>query len=153
MEAATSVRRRLCKRERTRGPYRTVRHPVWRAQLRIRPSGLYGEVARANLISVETRLELEPTSRTDAYLAVRPLWLADATGSFGQTGVRDATGASGREVGTQVEARARWWAIPKRVRMAAGGVYLATGRFLRDAPNASTTGDTRYAYAEITYSF
>lgn len=117
------------------------------------PSGLYGEVARANLISVETRLELAPTSRTDAYFAVRPLWLADATDSFGQTGVRDPTGASGRTVGTQFEARARWWAVPNRVRMAAGGVYLAKGRFLRDAPNAPATGDTRYAYVEATYSF
>lgn len=117
------------------------------------PSGLYGEVARANLISVETRLELVPTPRTDAYFAVRPLWLAKATDSFGQTGVRDATGSSGREVGTQVEARGRWWAIPKRVRVAAGGVYLAKGPFLRDAPNAPATGDTRYAYAEISYSF
>ncbi len=117
------------------------------------PSGLYGEVARANLISVETRLELVPTSRTDVYVAVRPLWLTDATDSFGQTGVRDVTGASGRQVGTQFEARARWWAIPERIRMAAGGVYFAKGRFLRDAPNAPATGDTRYVYAEITYSF
>ncbi|MBE2992165.1 alginate export family protein [Sphingomonas sp. CFBP 13603] len=117
------------------------------------PSGLYGEVARANLISIETRLELVPAKRTDAYFAVRPLWLADATDSFGQTGVRDPSGASGLTAGTQFETRVRWWAVPERVRMAAGGVYLAKGRFLRVAPNAPATGDTRYAYAEVTYSF
>jgi hypothetical protein len=84
---------------------------------------------------------------------VRDLWLADATDTFASTGVRDKTGASGRHAGVQVEARARRWLIPDRLRLEAGAAYLAKGRFLTDAPNAPKTGDTRYGYMDLAVSF
>lgn len=114
------------------------------------PSSLYSLVARANLISPELRGEIEPDDRTDAYLAVRPLWLASATDRFGNSDVRDPAGLSGRFAGTQVEGRVRRWLVPDRLRLTAGAAYLAKGRFLRDAPNAPPTGDTRYGYVELT---
>jgi hypothetical protein len=117
------------------------------------PVALYGPIGRANLISPGARIEAKPSKRFDLMAAVRGLWLADATDAFASTGVRDKTGASGRHAGTQIEARARRWLIPDRLRLEAGAAYLAKGHFLRDAPNAPKTGDTRYGYMDLAVSF
>lgn len=117
------------------------------------PVALYGPIGRANLVSPGARIEAKPSKRLDLMAAVRGLWLADATDTFASTGVRDKTGASGRHAGTQIEARARRWLIPERLRLEAGAAYLAKGRFLRDAPNAPKTGDTRYGYMDLAVSF
>jgi len=117
------------------------------------PTSFYGPVGRANLSSPEARLEVTPDKRWDGYFAVRPLWLASASDGFASTGVRDATGAAGRYAGTQIDARARYWLVPNRLRLASGVALLAKSRLLRDAPNAPATGDTHYGFTEITYSF
>jgi len=117
------------------------------------PVALYGPVGRSNLISPGARIEAKPSKRFDMMAAVRGLWLADATDSFASTGVRDKTGASGRHAGAQIEARLRRSLIPDLLRVELGGAYLAKGRFLRDAPNAPKTGDTRYGYLDLAVSF
>lgn len=117
------------------------------------PSSLYGPVGRANLSAPEIRLEAKPDKRSDGYVAVRPLWLDSATDTFSSTGLRDATGATGRYAGTQFDLRARYWLKPDHVRLAAGAALLFKGSFLRDAPRAPENGDTRYGYLEVTYSF
>jgi hypothetical protein len=117
------------------------------------PVALYGPVGRANLISPGLRLEAKPSKRLDFMTSLRGLWLAQATDSFGSTGVRDRNGASGRFAGTQIEARARRWLVPERLRLEVGGAWLAKGRFLEDAPNAPATGDARYAYVDLAASF
>jgi len=114
------------------------------------PSSLYSLVARANLVSAEARLEVAAGKRSDGYLAVRPLWLASATDAFGNSGVRDATGRSGRFAGTQIEGRVRHWLVGDRLRLSGGGAWLAKGGFLRNAPNAPATGDAIYGYLELT---
>lgn len=76
-----------------------------------------------------------------------------ATDSFGGTGVRDARGASGEYAGTQIEGRVRYWIIPGAIRADAGAAWLNKGRFLKDAPNARDTGDTAYAYLDLTLDF
>lgn len=117
------------------------------------PVALYGPVGRANLISPGLRLEARPSRRFDLMTSLRGLWLARANDSFASTGVRDRTGASGRYAGAQVEARARRWLVPERLRLEVGGAYLAKGRFLEDAPNAPATGDTRYVHMDLAASF
>jgi hypothetical protein len=117
------------------------------------PTGLYGTISRANLVSVEARIEVEPSKDWDGYLAVRPAWLENATDSFGVTGVRDSSGNSGRFAGVQIEGRARRWLIRDRLRLTAAAAYLAKGDFLKDAPNAPSTGNTRYGYVELMASF
>lgn len=114
---------------------------------------LYGPVGRANLISPGLRLEAKPSKRLDLMTSLRGLWLARANDSFASTGVRDRTGASGRYAGMQVEARARRWLVPERLRLEVGGAYLAKGRFLENAPNAPATGDTRYVHVDLAASF
>ncbi len=117
------------------------------------PAGLYNAVGRTNLISPVLRIEASPTKRLDAFAAYRPLWLASRYDSFSTTGVRDASGNSGRFAGHQIEARLRYWLIPKRLRLEWDGLLLAKGRFLKDAPNAPQGGTTIYNSFNATISF
>lgn len=117
------------------------------------PAGLYNAVGRANLLAPGVRVEVAPSKRLDAFAAYRPLWLASRFDAFSTTGVRDATGNSGRFAGHQVEARLRYWLIPKRLRLEWDGLLLAKGRFLHDAPNAPAGGITIYNSFNATVSF
>jgi len=117
------------------------------------PSGLYTAVGRSNLIASGVRLEVTPSKRIDAFAAYRALWLASRYDSFATTGVRDITGSSGRFAGNQVEARLRYWLVPRRLRLEWSGVFLAKGRFLETAPNAPDSGNTLYNALNATISF
>ena len=117
------------------------------------PVSLYGPVSRANVVSGGLRVEAAPSKRVDVTLTGRGLWLDSPTDSFGATGVRDRAGASGRFAGNQIEARLRYWLVPKAIRVDGSLVYLDKGKFLRNAPNAPATGDTRYAGMDVTLDF
>lgn len=117
------------------------------------PAGLYNAVGRANLMTPGIRLEATPNRAIDWFVSYRPIWLADRNDSFSTTGVRDVTGRSGRFAGHQVDARVRYWLVADRVRIELDGVWLAKGRFLRDAPNAPRSGNTRYVSTNLTTSF
>ena len=117
------------------------------------PTGLYGAVTRSNLVSGGVRVEVTPSKRIDAFVMARDLWLADATDSFGGTGIRDQTGRSGRHAGQQVEARVRYWLVPKLLRLEGGGAVLAKGEFLRRAPNVQDRAATRYGYLDLSFEF
>jgi hypothetical protein len=114
------------------------------------PVGLYNAIARTNVLTPGVRVEAAPGKRIDLMLSYRLLWLAEATDSFAGTGVRDASGGSGRFAGQQLDARVRAWLVPERLRFEVDGVWLAKGRFLRDAPNAPATSDTHYLSLNLT---
>ena len=114
------------------------------------PVGLYNIVARTNVLTPGLRVEAVPSKRIDLMLSYRLLWLAQPTDSFAGTGVRDPSGRSGRFAGQQLDARVRTWIVPDRLRFEVDGVWLAKGRFLRDAPNAPATGDTKYLSLNLT---
>lgn len=116
------------------------------------PTSLFGALQRANLSSPGVRLEVTPNKRWDGFIGYRALWLEDATDSFAATNVRDRTGGSGKFAGHQVEARARYWVVPKVARLDGGIAFLLKGSFLKNAPNAPD-GDTRYGYLDLTFTF
>ena len=117
------------------------------------PTDLYGLFQRANMSSPAIRLEGKPGKRTDGFVEYRLGFLPRATDSFAASGVRDATGKSGHFAGHQIEVGATHTLVPDRVKLAAGAVYLAKGRFLDTAPNAPPTGDTTYGFTDVTFSF
>lgn len=117
------------------------------------PAGLYNAVGRANLITPGIRAEVTPSKRIDAFVAYRPLWAASLFDSFSTTGVRDATGNSGRFAGHQIEGRVRFSLIPDRLRLEWNGLFLAKGNLLRNAPNAPAGGNTVYNSLNATFSF
>lgn len=119
----------------------------------IAPTGLYNAVGRANISAPGLRLEITPSPRWDAFATWKLLYLASATDSFSTTGVRDATGRSGKFAGNQFDARFRYWIVPQKLRFETNLVYLAKSDFLRTAPNAPRSGDTKYAALDLTASF
>jgi hypothetical protein len=117
------------------------------------PSGIYGAVGRTNLQSLGLRLEATPSDRLDVMGTYRVLWAADRHDSFSTTGIRDASGASGRFAGQQLDGRVRYWIVPQRLRAEVNAMWLARGGLLRNAPNASPHGDTHYLAAALTLSY
>ncbi|MEG3181418.1 alginate export family protein [Sphingomonas sp. LT1P40] len=117
------------------------------------PAGLYNAIGRANLVSIGPRIEMAPSKRIDVTATYHAMWLAEQTDSFATTGVRDATGRAGRFAGQQIDTRFRWWMVPEKLRLEANAVFLAKGRFLREAPNAPAGGWARYFSLNITATF
>ncbi|WEK45912.1 MAG: alginate export family protein [Candidatus Andeanibacterium colombiense] len=117
------------------------------------PAGIYNDVGRANIESLGLRAEIAPSPRFDAFATWHAMWLAEKTDAFSTTGVRDASGASGSFAGNQFDMRLRYWLVPKLLRAELNAVWLAKGRFLRDAPNAPDAGDTHYLAMAVTATF
>lgn len=117
------------------------------------PSGIFGPLARTNIVAPGLRMELAPAARWDVTGLWRPTWLHNRRDRFGNAGPEDKTGASGRFVGHMVEVRIGHWLIDKRLRLEAGTALLARGALLENAPNATGFGDTRYAYGQMVVSF
>jgi Alginate export len=117
------------------------------------PTSIYGAISRTNLSSPGIRLEVKPDKASDAYVMVRRIGLESATDSFANSGVRDAAGLSGDEVGTQVEGRYRRWLVQDSLRLTLGGAYIARGAFLEDAPNTTGEDDPLFGYAEVQWTF
>ena len=117
------------------------------------PSGIYAAVGRANILTPGVRLDITPGTRVDGLATYHALWLASRTDGFSTTGIRDATGDSGRFAGHQVDVRVRWWVVPGRLRTEVDAVWLGKGRFLREAPNAPENGDTAYLSFNLTQMF
>ena len=72
------------------------------------PVGLYGLIARTNLISPGVWVILHPTPPLETWLQVRGVWLAQARDRWRPAGLGNASGTAGRHVGTQVEWRTRY---------------------------------------------
>lgn len=117
------------------------------------PAGLYNAIGRANISTPGVRVEVAPSTRLDAFTAYHALWLEEPTDSFSTTGVRDASGAAGSFAGHQLEARVRYWIVPRFLRAELNALWLGKGRFLETAPNAPPNDDTHYLATGVTVSF
>lgn len=117
------------------------------------PTSIYGAIARTNLIGPGIRLEMKPDRASDALLSIRQIRLDSATDSFANSGVRDVSGASGKNVGTQIEVRYRRWLIQDVLRLSVGGANIIRGDFLKSAPNATGEGDVLFGFTEVTWTF
>ncbi|MFY7854106.1 MAG: hypothetical protein ACOVQ6_20285, partial [Brevundimonas sp.] len=86
-------------------------------------------------------------------LAYKAASLASATDAWVVARVRDPSGRSGRFIGHAIDARARYWLDPDRVRLEVGASALVGGNLGDRAPNGSRQGDTVYAYVQVTRTF
>lgn len=117
------------------------------------PAGILSDIGRANIAGPVVRLELAPGKRLDAMVNWRAMWLASRTDSFSTSGVRDQSGVSGDFAGHLIDARVRYWLLPDVLRGELNASWIGKGQFLRQAPNAPATGDTRYFSATLSASF
>lgn len=117
------------------------------------PTGIYAALGRENIVTLGVRASWKLPGPADAFIAYRTLRLAEAADAFASTQVRDAAGRSGRDAGTQLDARYGRWLRPQTLRVEVGVTYLSNGAFLRTAPNAMGNGDPTYFYTDLTYRF
>lgn len=117
------------------------------------PTGIFGALARANLVSPGWRVTANPTDALDLMFAHRFAYLESETDAYTPGNVRDPSGNSGDEVGQLVEFRARWNVLPGNFSLDFGVAHLFAGEFLDNAPTASGNGDTSYVYLQTLLSF
>lgn len=117
------------------------------------PTGIFTVIGRANISAPQLRIEASPSKRFEMFADVRSLWLASATDAFSYSGVHDPSGKSGRHAGTLVEGKLRYWLVPGSLAANFDFALIRKGRFLREAPNAPATGDTRYLSAGAVWRF
>ncbi len=117
------------------------------------PTSTFGFISRTNLSSPGIRLEVKPDANSDAYVMLRQVRLAEAQDSFANSSVRDASGASGKDVGLQLEGRYRHWLVKDSLRLSLGAAVVFEGDFLKDAPNATGMGNPVYGFTDLTWTF
>lgn len=116
-------------------------------------TSIHGPLTPANISAPGLRLEVEPDSRTDAWLKYSAVWLASATDSWVVARLRDPSGRSGDFVGHAIDGRVRYWLLPNRLRLEAGASLLEYGEFARNVPGGPDGDRTLFGYSQITYQF
>jgi hypothetical protein len=117
------------------------------------PTDLYGAIARSNVEMLGMRLTFRPRRRWQAMVHYADVRLAAARDAWAGSGWRDPTGAAGKDVGRQLEARATWAAIANRLTVETGFAHLALGRFPEQASGGSLRGDPTFFYTAFTTTF
>lgn len=113
------------------------------------PTGQLGAFARANITTPGLRLQLQPSARTDAFVAVRGFWLADSDDAWTTAGIRNPPGRDDRFVGALAELRLGFDILPGNLRLEAGAAWLSAGALMDNAGK----GDTRYLYSQVVVWF
>ena len=122
------------------------------------PTGVFGAFRRTNLVSPGVRLGLQPSKTIRLDLKVRHWRLDEARDAFAGSGspaggaLTDASGDAGRDLGTDLELRARWEAR-EWLAFDVGYNHWWKGRFLDDVPATRRRGDADYFYAQSRVRF
>ncbi|HET7132988.1 MAG TPA: alginate export family protein, partial [Gammaproteobacteria bacterium] len=117
------------------------------------PTDIYGALSRGNIETLGIRLTLKAAPRWQAMVHYADARLAEARDAWVGSGWRDATGASGKDLGRQLEARFTWAAIKDRLTVETGVAHLALGRFPEQAAAGSLRGDPSFFYTALTTTF
>ncbi|HET8696891.1 MAG TPA: alginate export family protein [Gammaproteobacteria bacterium] len=117
------------------------------------PTDMYGALSRSNIEMLGIRLTLKPAPRWQAMVHYADARLAEARDAWVGSGWRDATGASGKDIGQQLEARFTWTAIKDRLTVETGFAHLALGRFPERASGDTLGGNPTFFYTAFTTTF
>lgn len=116
------------------------------------PAALFGPLARENLNSASLRYQARP-GPVELQARVQEAWLATARDRWRIAGLRDASGQSGRRIGTVIDVSIGYDMAQSQVRIEAGLGVLFKGRFARTAPGAMDARDTVYSFVQLTRRF
>lgn len=116
------------------------------------PTGIYGPFRRSNFVSPGVRIGLQPAKTVRLDLKLRHWRLDEARDGFAGQGLSDPTGDAGRDIGTDLELRARWDAADW-IAFDVGYDHWWKGEYLDDVANARTQGDADYFYAQSRVRF
>ncbi|HEX5049413.1 MAG TPA: alginate export family protein [Gammaproteobacteria bacterium] len=117
------------------------------------PTDIYGAISRTNVDMLGVRLTLKPKPRWQTMVNYADVRLAEARDAWAGAGWRDPTGASGTEIGRQLEARVTWAAYKNRLSLETGVTHFDFGRFPQQTAGASFRGDPTFFYTALTTTF
>ncbi len=117
------------------------------------PVGLYGPtMTRSNMNSPALRVLMEPLPDWRVNATYRAFRLESARDAWVATGLRDASGQSGRSVGRQLEVNFFWRPSGRRVSADVGFARFSKGSFVRSVE--PSLGETSlYYYAAMNIAF
>ncbi|MBY0401621.1 alginate export family protein [Myxococcota bacterium] len=122
------------------------------------PTGIFGAFRRTNILSPGVRFGLQPSKTIRLDVKVRYWMLDEARDAFAGTAgpgggaLTDASGNAGRDLGTDLELRARWDAR-EWLAFDVGYDHWWKGRYLDEVANARTQGDADYFYLQSRVRF
>lgn len=122
------------------------------------PTGIFGAFRRTNIVSPGVRIGLVPTKTVRLDVKVRHWMLDEARDAFAGTAgpgggaLTDATGDAGRDLGTDLELRARWDAR-EWLAFDVGYDHWWKGRYLDQVAATQTRGDADYFYLQSRVRF
>jgi hypothetical protein len=116
-------------------------------------TGIYGALARSNILSPGVALRLKPRPSIDLGFDYRPAWLASDRDFLTTATLRDRDGNSGSFIGHQLELRWRWRPQASFVSVDFSAAYLWKGEFLKNAPLAPPPDDTVFWYLATNFAF
>lgn len=116
-------------------------------------TSIHGPLTPANLSAPGFRLQVTPNDRWDGWFQYHAAHLASATDSWVIARLRDPSGQSGRFIGHELDARARYWVVPDSLRLEIGASGLIYGKFPKRVPNGPDGNATLFGYAQLTVSF
>ncbi|MEM8712100.1 MAG: alginate export family protein [Planctomycetota bacterium] len=117
------------------------------------PTGLFREIARANVVSPGLRVTLRPADRWAVMALFRANYLASDRDAWTTTGIQDPTGRSGSHIGDLTELRVRYALVPKVSRLEFGVAYHSAGGFAETASTGNGGRDALYGYVQTTFWF
>jgi Alginate export len=132
------------------------------------PEGLFGLLARTNIISPAVRLEYAPSSRFETRLTYRAARQLEPEVIFFSIFQVDAFGNPSNIIiprrhfsgwGHQIDTRARYWIVPKRLQVELGGAFFTQRGSIDPVPELGVLGierdrsNTFYGYSSITANF
>ena len=117
------------------------------------PTGLFREIARANVVSPGIRTVFDPYPRWNVMALLRFNYLASDRDAWTTTGIVDPSGNSGSHIGNLSEVRVRYQLVPDSVRLEFGAAYHSAGSFAKAAANANGGRDAVYGYVQTTFWF
>jgi hypothetical protein len=115
-------------------------------------TGIFGPFRRSNIFSPGVRLVASPRPGVKLQIKLRYWELAQARDAFVGTGLRDATGDAGRQLGTDVELSLQWSPTPW-LTLEAGYDHWFKGSYLDRVANVPSTGDSDYVYVSSQLRF
>ncbi|MEL6415818.1 MAG: alginate export family protein [Pseudomonadota bacterium] len=116
-------------------------------------TSIHGPLTPANLNAPGFRVEVKPNNRWDGRFYYHAAYLASETDSWVIARRRDPTGQSGDFIGHVLDARARYWMVPDRLRLELGASGLIYGDFPKNVRDGPDGDGTAFGYAQLTFSF
>ena len=109
------------------------------------PTSIFGSFARSNISSPGIRLALKPQKQVSAMMSLRGFWRASTADAWTAAGIN----GSDSYIGTQIEARLRWQALPGNLHFESGVAHVFAGDLMDEAGK----DDTTLTYVQSTFKF